>query len=1009
MIYNEKGLNSIAEAMLSEFFCVYCVNIKTDEYQLYTADSWYASINREVEGKDYFKDVAKIAEMVIHEDDKHIFLDENLKELLIYQVQHDEVHLTDYRIIIDGKPVYLRSKLIRGIGDDDCFILGVTNVDKEFKDRQKFDLMEKERYIFNQIAGSLAKHFDTLYYVDLKSNKYYEYSATETYMDMEVPKSGDDFFEESSKNLRKYVHIEDKERIVNEFRKDVALENLAKKKTYTLNYKLVINEKVRNCRCSILRARDLQHMLVCIENIDDEVNKDMERTAALVRANELARKDGLTGVKNMIAYRELEYSIQQRMESDKGHSPFAIIVCDINDLKSINDSKGHKVGNEYILSACRIICGIFAHSPVFRIGGDEFCAVLVGQDYNNRDILLDKLKKCSKDNNQIGEGPVVAIGIGVYDSQNDRKVSDVFERADTDMYLDKYELKVEKATKSHTSKEEALQIPVERKQKLDSLFEALAIINDEDYIFVCDMHYDYSRWSKKIIDIYGLPSEYMHKAGEIWKKFIHKDDRKVYTEAIKKVFEGIAVDWDVQYRAKKLNGEYSVCIGKGTILKDENGNMEYFLGITKDLNISSFIDKLTGLKNQYGFFEDIQTNIVQNKKMTIALLGIAKFSEVNEIYGYNFGNLVLQSVGRYLYEHVGSSDEVYRLDGTKFVVISTNQSDEELHERYDNLRAYFRKGLEIDDNHIMLELNSSYITVDNFNIDPHTIMTCLSFAYNESKSKRHGDLVEFNDVLGNGNRQKIERFHSIRASITQEYRGFYLLYQPVVDANTEKTIGAEALLRWKSEEHGVVGPDDFIPLLEQDPLFPKLGEWILSTAIRDAKKVLEKNPDFVLNVNLSYTQIERANFVDMVTEIVEREGYPPQNLCLEITERCRLLDIDLLKNIVVSLRGRGIQIALDDFGTGFSSVGVVKVMPFDIIKIDRSFVSKIEEDEFERTFLMTFIQIANICGANVCIEGIETEKMGDILRDYNVNSFQGYYYSKPIDLETLLDWMEDGK
>ena len=307
----------------------------------------------------------------------------------------------------------------------------------------------------------------------------------------------------------------------------------------------------------------------------------------------------------------------------------------------------------------------------------------------------------------------------------------------------------------------------------------------------------------------------------------------------------------------------------------------------------------------------------------------------------------------------------------------------------------------------MLELNSSLIDVDNFNIDSQTVMTCLTFAYNESKIKMHGDLVIFNNDLGSGNRQRVEKIHAIRASITQGFEGFYLLYQPVVDAKTEKMIGAEALLRWKSDEYGMVPPDHFIPLLEQDPIFPSLGEWILTTAVKDAAKVLETNPEFIINVNLSYSQIEKADFVDMVMDILERTGYPPKHLCLEVTERCRLLDIDLLGNTVCSLRSRGVRVALDDFGTGFSSVGIVKDLPFDTIKIDRSLVRKIEDDFKERELIKTFVMMANTVGSVVCVEGIETSGMSDILRQYDVHSFQGYYYAKPLEYGDFIKWHKE--
>ena len=227
-----------------------------------------------------------------------------------------------------------------------------------------------------------------------------------------------------------------------------------------------------------------------------------------------------------------------------------------------------------------------------------------------------------------------------------------------------------------------------------------------------------------------------------------------------------------------------------------------------------------------------------------------------------------------------------------------------------------------------------------------------------------------------------------------------------MDAKTEKMIGAEALLRWKNDRYGMVPPDHFIPVLETDPLFPELGEWILQESILAAKQIRKIVPDFVVNVNLSYSQVEKLDFVDMVMQTLKELDYPPEHLCLEVTERCRLLDLDLLKNVIINLKSRGVLVALDDFGTGFSAVGILKEIPFDIIKIDRSFVMVIEESETARQLIKSIANLASIFNAKVCAEGIETTGMRDILRTYCVGSFQGYYYAKPLLLEKLLEWEE---
>lgn len=553
-----------------------------------------------------------------------------------------------------------------------------------------------------------------------------------------------------------------------------------------------------------------------------------------------------------------------------------------------------------------------------------------------------------------------------------------------------------------------IKIPEEAKRRLDSLFESYSLIADDTYVFLCDMKYDYSRWSKELVDTFALPSEYMYSAGTIWEEYIHPEDRHTYHEVVEAIFAGKKSGYDLQYRVLCSNREYNIITCRGIVITDGNGNPEYFVGTIRNHSQKAQIDNFTGLRNQYGFFSDLQSYIRNKTPIKIGMCGIQKLTEINEVYGYDAGNKVLQSLGRYLMENVAGRGGTYRMDGSRFAVISKMQSEEEFADLYYVVRDHFREGIQIGDKNIILELSAGMVALDDFNLDDETAYSCLNFAYQESKLNKHGDLVRFNKALTGENRKRLEMLHAIRSSITQDEKGFYLLYQPVVEASTEKVIGAEALLRWKSDEYGMVPPNAFIPFLENDPLFPALGEWIIKTAIRDTHKILEVAPDFIINVNLSYSQLERTDFTDSVLHMIHQEGIAPEHLCLEVTERCRLLDMELLRNVIVKLRAGGIRVALDDFGTGYSSVGLVKDLPFDTIKIDRSFVREIEQDEREKRLLNNFTDMAGTFGTNVCVEGIETARMRDIIKNYGVHSFQGYYYSKPIFIDELLAKLKDG-
>ncbi|MBR0147340.1 MAG: EAL domain-containing protein [Eubacterium sp.] len=1147
MATQEMIFNKIAEALLMDYTSVYYVNIVTNEYFWYSVHQEFHNLKIEQGGDDFFRNIIRDAKQVVYPDDMHIFCEDIQKDKLLAAFQKGMMQNIEYRLVIDGKPVWHRLRMIRGLDnekEDDYIVLGVENFDKEHKAKEAAKRASLEREIYNQIAESLAEHYDTLYYVDVETGHYFEISSTNAYQDLHIPTVGEDFFAESRRNIRRCIHPEDQDALSRMLFRDVMVRNLENRSIFTTSYRLIMGGQVNYVRLSEIWAKDGKHMIValenindevlaqraltesqkksvtygqiadmlashfdviyyvdssngsylvftensifgeegireegvnffadavynaenviypedreriltllgkdylisaletrkqmiadyrmvidgkihytrmttiwaadrvhfiiCVENRDEDVQKEKEHLQALKMANEMARRDELTGTRNKNAYHEAEAELQEEIDAHEADS-FAVVLCDINDLKMINDTQGHKAGDSFIRRSCKMICTIFAHSPVFRIGGDEFVVILKGDDFTHREELLSELKRRIENNLNTGEGPVVASGMAEYQSLEDRSVEDVFDRADSRMYEEKNRLKKMKLLQESYSmkKENVTQIPPERRLMLDSLYAAFSLVSEGTYVYLCDMKYDFSRWSAAAVDAFGLPSEYMYGAGDLWEERIHPEDREVYRKGIDDIFMGNAAGHDMQYRARRTDGSYDVCTCRGVVVRDPNGDPDYFAGTIRNHGIQGHVDTLTGLRNQYGFFEDLDMNLHKGTEMIVSIVGISKFSEINEVYGYHFGNRVLQLFARKLYDFVGNTGHVYRIDGTKFAVISHSMTVQGVSNGYKRFRDFFRSDFEVEGRRILLDLNCGMLSLIHANIDSQTVYACLNFAYGESKLKKQGDLVEFHNDLSDGSRQRVEQLHAIRASIMHGYKGFFLLYQPVVDADTEELIGAEALLRWRSREYGVVPPDQFIPLLESDPLFPELGEWILREALKTAKKVLKRNPEFMINVNLSYTQLEKPDFVDLVLRALDEVGYPPEHLCLEVTERCRLLDMDLLKNVISSLKSHGVVIALDDFGTGFSSIGLVKELPFDIIKIDRSFVQRIEEDPMERKLMEHFSSLASIFGAKVCVEGIETEGMRDILQHFSVKSLQGYYYARPLQVEDFLKW-----
>ena len=997
--------NQITASLAAQFDTLYYIDLATNTYIEISSNDDYKKLNVPATGKDFFAESRRSIRKYVHPEDREMVLKYHHKDVMLNNLKHRNSYFLEYRLVVDGQVKNIRHTEMMA-NDKKHLIVCIENIDDEVRARRELKDAGHDGVTYTQIAESLAAHYDMIYYVDVDSDYYAEYSTHKLYGELEIQEEGEDFFGTAERNADRIIHPEDRARIKLFLDKDKFITGLENSRQLVEDYRMVVGGKTHYTRMTIRWSSDRSHFIIAIENRDEDVKKEQERLQMLNRANEAARRDSLTGAGNITAYNEAESDIQKEVE-DGRRDAYAMVICDINELKYINDTQGHKAGDDYIKTAFKMICRIFAHSPVFRIGGDEFCVILKDDDYESRNVLMERLKTLSEENMRLDQGPVIAAGLAEYSAEKGETAEDLFRRADDLMYQDKARLKSLKFQRESYSSDPGGNVKViteDRRKLLDALFRSYEVVSEGSYVYVCDMKFDYSKWSKTAVDTYGLPSEYMYGAGDIWEDYIHPDDRDAYRQGILDIFSGNTSGHDMQYRARKTDGEYDVCTCRGIVLRDNFGDPDYFVGTIRSHSSQGHVDTLTGLRNQYGFFEDLEGLIKRQVSRFIFIVGISKFSEINEVYGYHFGNRVLQLFARKTYEYAGNSGSCYRLDGTKFALISADSSSEAAEAAYESFRNFFRESFQVDGRKILLEVNCGALHLDRFELDSQTVYACLNFAYVESKSRHQGDLVIFHNDLNEDNRERIEKLHAIRASIMHGYRGFYLLYQPVVDAKTEKLIGAEALLRWKNDKYGMVPPDQFIPLLESDPLFPELGEWIIREALIVAKRILKKNPDFVININLSYTQLEKIDFVDMVFRVLDDIGYPPEHICFEVTERCRLLDIDLLKNVIASLKSRGILVALDDFGTGFSSIGIVKELPFDIIKIDRGFVMRIEEDEVERELIKYFAGFASLFGAKVCVEGIETEGMRDILQKYHVESFQGYYYAKPLKAEEIICW-----
>ena len=537
---------------------------------------------------------------------------------------------------------------------------------------------------------------------------------------------------------------------------------------------------------------------------------------------------------------------------------------------------------------------------------------------------------------------------------------------------------------------------------LDDLFEVFMLISRGEYVSLYDVKTQITRYSPAATELFGFP-EYVQYGAFNWSEHVHPEDRLAYEATMTDLLEGRVYGYDITYRVMTKDGSYISTRNIGATVHDENNNLTFVGGIMINEGLMDNTDPVTVLRNQYGFFQDLSAAIELKKICSILLIGVSKMSLLNNAHGYGYGNRVLQHLGWALQDNFGMDGMIYRLDGAKFAFITETLTPEEIAEIYETLRRSALSGLSVDNGRQVLVLNAGMITYDgNISLDERTIFSCLNLAYHNSKMRRNGKLVNYDGAFGKDTRESLEMINEVRNCIVMDCEGFSLRYQPIVSAVDEKIVAAEALLVWNTEKFGEVSPGQYIPAIERDFLFEELGYWIFRRAMLDGLKILEKNPDFVVNVNIAPAQITDEFLIEELLKMSERLKFPLKNICFELTAHCRQIEPEILNNVVYNLKKCGVNCLIDDFGGGVASIDFLQMLHPEFIKPEKRYITDIENSESNRCIVRHLTNMAAELGTSVCIKGVANKNIRDIVREFPIKSMQGHFYSEPITLEELL-------
>jgi diguanylate cyclase (GGDEF)-like protein/PAS domain S-box-containing protein len=508
---------------------------------------------------------------------------------------------------------------------------------------------------------------------------------------------------------------------------------------------------------------------------------------------------------------------------------------------------------------------------------------------------------------------------------------------------------------------------------------------------------------------------------DIWFERLHPEDLYWVKRDIAAHLDGLTNRFKSEYRMRHQNGSYRWMLSRGQAIRDRSGQAIRLVGVQTDVTDlkqaeeklvhDALYDVLTGLPNRTSLMERLSyaaemATCKQNYLFAVLFIDLDRFKMINDSLGHAIGDQLLCEIASRLTACLGSNDIVARLGGDEFVVLLEDIK----------IKDYIVSIAQ----HILQELSTP------FNLAGREIFTSASIGIALSTTSfnhpedllRDADLAMYRAKMQGRGRYEIfhPRMHSSAVAMLQletdlrralDRQELKLCYQPIISLRSDRLVGFEALLRWQHPQQGLISPLKFVPIAEETGLIGPIGTWILQEACRQMRHWQQRFPEWrflTVNVNLSSKQFS-PHLAEQVQQILQQTGLNGQHLKLELTESVLMGHGDAAATTLAQLKELGIHLAIDDFGTGYSSLSYLHRFPIDTLKVDRSFIQRVDTDGEQLAIVRTIITLAWNLGMEVVAEGVETLKQLAQLRSLRCEYAQGYLFSRPQDaaaIEALL-------
>lgn len=428
------------------------------------------------------------------------------------------------------------------------------------------------------------------------------------------------------------------------------------------------------------------------------------------------------------------------------------------------------------------------------------------------------------------------------------------------------------------------------------------------------------------------------------------------------------------------------------------------------MHLLAMTDMLTGLPNRTAFHDRLQQALATSRRekgsLALLLMDLDRFKEVNDTLGHHYGDVVLQQVGLRVKSLLRASDTVARLGGDEFAVLLPGDDDAGATVAAEKIQAALGDPFMVEEQSLHVGCSLGIALFPTHGTDAETLLRRADVAMYMAK-RGEGRYALYAPEHDAYTPQRFALIGELRQAIANG--ALVLHYQPKIELASGQVQRVEALVRWPHPVHGLIPPDQFIPLAEQTGLIDALTHWVLGEAVRQYSAWRDAGLCLGVNVNLSMLNLSDAHLEETIVRLLDTHDMSADDLRLEITESAITADMVRASAVLARLAARGIRIAIDDFGIGYSSLSYLKRLPVDEIKIDRSFVRHLRQDETDATIVASTVSLGHSLGLRVVAEGVEDQETCDILADLGCDAAQGYYVTCPLAAAELAAWLRQGR